>query len=365
MDKYVTNRQLFFIIFLSLEAFSIIELPKLMAETAGTGSWLVIFIAMIFFVVAISIIASLNNNFQGKILFDYSNILVGKIITWIFAIVFTVYYTVLTGLIKRSIAEIIKNAFLPKTPAWAGMLVMLALTGYAATRGLANIGRIFEFFGFITIIAFSFLQTLIFFEGEFIYLEPFFDSSMLLDYAKALPLLILPFLGIEIITVIPFSDQVNKRASLYCKIGVIAVGINYILTVSLTFMMLSPDDTVYYSEPLIRAIRRVDIPSLQIFQRLDVIFVSAWFFSVFCALSMLIFVAGTYLNKLIPKSKMNWTVPIVTLVAYIIALIPQSSAAVSDSLKFVTRYVGIFPTLIIPIILFITMKVKKNAGKLP
>lgn len=365
MDKYVTNRQLFFIFFITLEAYSVIELPKTMSETAGTGFWIPITIATIFFMFAITIIASLNKMFPDKTLFDYSSILIGKIATWIISAIYAVYFIFVIALIKRSVAEIIQNSFLPKTPMWAGMFLMLAICGYAASRGLGNIGRIFEFFGFITIASIIFLEYLVFSEGEFIYLRPFFDSSEIMEYVKALPMLIMPYLGIEILTVIPFSSHMNVKAPRYCRLAILSVGICYIITVATTFMIISIDDTKNYSEPLIRAIRRVDIPSLQIFQRLDVIFIAAWFFAMFCSLTILIFSASSYINKMLPKLNMTLIIIFVCISSFIIGLIPHASSTVSQLFIYLTQYFGFVPAILIPAVLLIIAKVKKNAGKLP
>ncbi len=365
MDNYVTNRQLYFIILLTLESYSIIKLPKIMAETAGTGFWLTILIAAIIFSFAILIIIKLHKMFYGNTLYEYSTIIVGKVATWVIGAFYLIYFILITALLQRSISEIVKNAFLPKTPQWMPMFVLFAIVTYSATRGIANIGRIFEFFGIITVIVIVFLQLLVSIEGEFIYLKPFFDSSMIADYAKAIPKVMLPFLGFEVLTVIPFVEQENKRATRYCVLSIFTVALIYIASVATTFMMLSVEDTIYYTEPLIRAIRRVDLPSLQIFQRLDVFFVTSWFFSIFCSLTITVYTASFYANKLIPKLKMQWIVPVICLICFIIALLPRSSVDVSRQLRFLISNFGLIPPIIIPAILLIIAKVKKNAGKLP
>lgn len=40
MGSNVTNRQIFFLLFLTLTTYAIINTPKIMAQKAGSGAWL-------------------------------------------------------------------------------------------------------------------------------------------------------------------------------------------------------------------------------------------------------------------------------------------------------------------------------------
>ena len=77
MTNSITNRQMFFIIFLTLTSYTTINLPKTMAQTAGRSSWIPIMAVSIIFGGAAVIITKLNNMYQGKVLFDYSQEIVG------------------------------------------------------------------------------------------------------------------------------------------------------------------------------------------------------------------------------------------------------------------------------------------------
>ncbi len=68
MLNTMTNRQMVFILLLSLTSYNVITIPKEMAASAGTGSWLVIFIASVIFGLFAVVITSLGNRFQGRII---------------------------------------------------------------------------------------------------------------------------------------------------------------------------------------------------------------------------------------------------------------------------------------------------------
>jgi len=47
-ESKVSNRQLFFIILITLSAYTVTELPKTMARCSGTGAWVPLLIVAIF-----------------------------------------------------------------------------------------------------------------------------------------------------------------------------------------------------------------------------------------------------------------------------------------------------------------------------
>lgn len=82
MTNSITNRQMFFILVLTLTSYSIVDISRAMAKSAGTGGWITILATSIIFGLAAMVIVYLNNLFKGKILFDYSKVLVGKAVTY-------------------------------------------------------------------------------------------------------------------------------------------------------------------------------------------------------------------------------------------------------------------------------------------
>ena len=71
MTNTITNRQLFFMLVLTLTS-GIVGIAKSMAATVGTNAWLVIIITSLVFGLAAAVIASLNTMHEGQMLFDYA-----------------------------------------------------------------------------------------------------------------------------------------------------------------------------------------------------------------------------------------------------------------------------------------------------
>jgi spore germination protein (amino acid permease) len=329
-----------------------VALPKIMGAAAGTGAWFTMFLGAIFFSFNVSIIVYLGRVYKGKTLFEYSQLLVGKAVTYCFTAIYAVYFTIILAFVIRTSADTIKTEILYRTPVLATMLLMTVIALYTASKGLTNIGRIVEFLGLIILVIGFILSLLTFKEGNMLNILPLFDYPEKNMYFTALPLTIFAFLRFEVITVIPLNN-VNSHKTL--RTAVIAIFVLYLfsmIVVESCFSILGIDDIANYKYPLISAIRRLDIAILQFAKRLDLFFIIAWLFSIFCSISMLIFTASEYARRLIPKSRPTVLLIIICVLACSIGIIIPNSEVVSEYFLRFTMYVGLLPSFVIPFILF-------------
>lgn len=353
MENGVTNRQLFFIGIITTIGFSAAELPKIMGETAGTGAWFTLLLATVFFSFAVFVIVYLGNEYKGKTLFDYSKLLVGKPLSYCFSAIYMIYFFVLLTLIVRSSADIIKSEILFKTPIWASMLLIIAISGYAASKGLTNLGRIIEYLGFILLAIGFILHIITLTQGNMLDIMPLFDTSEAMKYIDALPSTIFMFLGFEVITVIPFTKSNGVKSVLSAMASIFVLGIFYILIVESCYSVLGVDDVVNYDYPLVVAIRELDISILQFAKRLDLFFFIAWLTAIFCSVSMVAFTVTEYTKKLIPKFKGNLVLVILCALALLAGLLFPNTEVVSTFFVWFETYLGLIPAFIIPFFLFV------------
>ncbi len=256
MENGVTNRQLFFIIAISAFGFSAAELPRILGESAGTGAWLTLLLASVFFAFNVSIITYLGYVYKGKSLFEYSRLLAGKTVSGLFAAIYFAYFFMMLSLTVRSSADTIKSEILFKTPVWATMLLIFSISLYAASKGLSNIGRIIEYLGLIVLITGCVLHLITFTQGSFLNVMPLFDPSQTSRYISALPSTIFVYLGYEVITIVPFTKRNGAKAIWTAVLSIVAVCFFFILIVMSCYAILGLDDIVNYDYPLIIAITR-------------------------------------------------------------------------------------------------------------
>lgn len=359
MNESLTNRQIIFIIFGIVVGYGVLGIAKNVAESAGTGGWFVLLIATVIVTSFTYIITYLGYIHENKTIYEYSNLLVGKNITYIIITIYYIYFFMLFTMIIRMASESIKLMLLINTPVWIFSLVFLVVVYYITIKRLSVIARICEIYGLIIVVCASMLHISMFTQGKLINLRPFFVLGNIQTYIKSIMVTIVPFLGIEILMIIPFNkEKNNKKVLKYTTLATAFIGIFYILIVESCISIMGVDSIIYYKDALFASIRRIDIRSLQFLERLDGIFIILWIIAIFCTISLEAYASVFLSNKIFKKVNFNYMAIIVLTLSFIISQIPSTIDEVEAILNYM-KYYGIVTGGIIPLILFIITKRKK------
>lgn len=356
----VTNRQLYFILFMLTLPYAVITISKTMADLFGTGSWIFILGATFIYCFAAGLIAYLSNLFKNMTLFEYSQLLVGKFAAYCLSILYMLNSFIFYTFTARAVSEIIKNEIMPNTPLWVTMIVMIIVSGYAVSKGLTNLGRINEIIGIAVIIIGIIINFLMFCNGDVLNIRPLLNFVEPSKYITAFPSTFYILSGFEMMTIIPFTKRNGKKAISAAMLSVVTVGIFLIIISETCYMVLGIEDTSNYNYPLIAAIRRLDITIFQFLKRIDLIFIIIWIFSVFASSIVYLYGAVEYMRKILAKPDDNRILIAVCIIAFISSLVPRSDVAVNKILTYYCDYFSGFLIFIIPITLLIIAKVKNN-----
>ncbi|QEK10972.1 GerAB/ArcD/ProY family transporter [Crassaminicella thermophila] len=363
MNESLTNRQIAFIIFGVLVGYGVMGLPKNVAENTGTGGWFTLLIATIITMVITYMLTYLSYVHKNKTIYEYSQLLTGKVVTYIFMILYIFYYFLVFSMLGRISCETIKLSILLKTPVWALSFVFFSISYYALTKRLRVIARLCEIYGVIIIFASVMMYLAIFTQGKLVNIKPFFILEDLPVYMKASVKLIFPFLGIEILTIIPFDKKNGKNVFKYTIFMVAFIGLFYILVAESCISVMGVDGIIHYNDALLATIRRTDIKSLQFVRRLDGIFLVIWTMAIFCTMIIWAYGGVLLLSKWFKKIPFNLLSFTVVFLAYIVSLIPSTFDQVQKILDYMGYY-GFVCIIVIPSILFFITKVKKYDKKM-
>ncbi len=333
-------------------------MPKDSIKAAGTGAWFTILLLTIIFSIAVFFIASLNKKFQGRTIFEYSSLLVGKPAAFVISLIYTSYFLFVLIIVCRNIAEFNKGTFLYLTPVWALLLLIICVCGYIAYKGLTNLARFCEIYGAVfifTSLAIHFAQ---FFIGDINYIQPFFEISEIKKYIFGVKDLIVPFLGVEILTIIPFGKVNNKKGVICSVLGIVYVGLFYIVAVESSTMIVGINEILNYDDSLIEALRETRLPSTFLLERVDFLFITVGTMGIISGLSVLFFAVVENATKLVRvnKNKLFLSIAIIT---FIISNFFLDSELTTFLFKTVVPIWGMFTAFLIPITLFIIAKVKR------
>lgn len=363
MSKFLTNRQISLMIYCITVGYGVIDLPSEAAQNAGAGSWFSLLVLTIIIMVITYMITYLQYIFEGKTLYEYGQQLVGKTTTYIFLIVYIIYFFLNFTMITRIYAETLKMIILNKTPVIAICALFYMVVFYALAKGINVVARVCELYGILNIIGFMFINTLLLTKGSLVHVRPLFVVQDLGIYFSAIFKIVLAFLGMEILFVLPLSKQHNKKVLKYTAFIVGFIGFLYIYIVESAIAVVGVDSVVHYEIALLDIIRGTDIYYLEFFRRLDGIYIIYWSMNIVCAMCLWGYGAITFTSKIVKKIKYKYIVTSIVIISFITAQIPKTKDQIELIIKY-NSYFGAIATIIIPITLLIITKVKKYDKKI-
>ncbi len=139
---------------------------------------------------------------------------------------------------------------------------------------------------------------------------------------------------------------------------IIFIGILYVLAVESCISVMGVESIIHYEDALFATVRRIEIDFLQFLKRLDSIFILAWILAIYSTINLALYMAIFLLSNLFANINRNIIVFIVTLISFIICLIPKTMDSLRKILDYIS-YVGVVVLLIIPLILCILTLIKK------
>ncbi|MFZ7134042.1 MAG: GerAB/ArcD/ProY family transporter [Eubacteriales bacterium] len=359
MTNSITNRQMFFIMFLTLTTYTTIDLPKIMAQTAGRSSWIPIMAASIVFGGAAVIITKLNNMYQEKVLFDYSQEIVGRIFSRLIASYYLLFFLIVGVYLKLKLVGLLKSNFLPQTPQFIMLLMGISLFGYVAYKGITNVARMFEIIGALFLVVTVGLCAAMLLEGMSYSILPFFNITETKEYMNTMKDLATPYTGLAILLIIPFTAQ-NKKAPKVAFFTLLFIGLFYVLIVESTIMLLGINNTIALNDAFIEAIKIVELP---VIERTDIFYLTFGLTSLFAGMIIVFTAILEYACRLIPKVKRHIIVITIGIVFFILCLFALNINNMRDVFESFAPYLVLTSTILIPTLLLIIAQVKKRISQ--
>lgn len=349
---------MFFILFITLTTYTSINFPNLVMEKVGRIGWILILGMAVLFSGAAILITKLNNRFPGKVLFDYSQEIAGKFVSRVIAFYFILYFTVISVYLKIKLVNFLTGNFLLKTPQFVLLAFCVALFAYVAYKGVTNVARLFELFGTVFLVMTLVIYTLMLFQGMVYNILPLWNPSEVQLLTHAIPDFLLPFGGIEVLLIIPFTKK-NKKAPFVAFLTLLFIGVFYVLLVEGTLSILGINNTIQYRDTLIEAIKVVYIP---VIERTDIFYLTVGLVSLFAGMFVVFLCILEYLCRLLVRQKRVVITVILAVVLYILSLIGVIVDDMSDMLSAFFPYLVTVSTFVIPGSLLLVSVIRKKRG---
>lgn len=355
LQSSVSNRQIFFLLLLTMTAYTVISIPKVIVQSSGTGGWLSLMITALLFAVFVVVIVRLNSAFPGMMLFEYSQRIVGRIMAYVLAVYFILYFLMISAYLNVELSAVLRAGFYPKTPQWAMTIASVIVFGIVAHRGVVSVARFFEVIGTIFVITGFVTHFVMLLQGDLREIQPFFSSPKLPEYLFGIKDCLFAFLGVELLTIFPLSGKSIGRSVATAFLTVLFIGIFYVFVVETCIMMLGMQSAQNYNFALIEAIKQIDNPVLE---RFDILFLTVGFAGLVAGVCGVYLALVEYAVRLFKK--VNRLLIVVGVGAIMIALSIASQAVKPTMavLESVLPIAGLVSAFLIPTILFLIAKVR-------
>ena len=356
----ISPYQIAMIVIMVLSGAGVFSLPRVLAETAGSNSLIMIFIGGAISVSTIFIIVSLNSRFPGKTLPDYSAEIIGKVPAKILVIIYAVYFVFFIGFEVRVISEIVKLFLLVDTPPEIIMLCMILTCTYAVRGGVECIGRTTELFFPLLFIPFILILLPGLNDVDFSNLLPVFYGFQKKVF-KAVPAMALSFAGYEtLLYYIGFMKE-PKKSFKYASIGVLFITITYVIITGLCISKFGIEWNKKMVWPVLGYVRSINLPGLFI-ERLDGVMLGIWILAIYTTMIILYFSLTFSMSKIFGTKDQKQYALILVPAIYFVALIPQNPAQTLKMPIYINRHFGNILKILVPLLLLLIAMIRKKGG---
>ncbi len=360
MEKGITNRQMFFILLLVICAFRTIDIPQLAAKAMGRSGWMMIMVYAVPFSLIAMMVAKLQNMFPGMTLFEYGQILLGRVLSFVCCVLFAVYFFSALVYLNENMAKLISMNFLPKTPPAFTLAAAIALFGFIVHRGTETMARLFEVLGVVYFAVTLLLCLLMLTQSEIANILPLYHPDEGRQFFDGILLFGTVFGGLENLLLIPFWKK-NKGAPKTAFFSILVIGLLFVLITEGSIGMLGINNAVVYNDAFIEAIKLTDAPVLE---RPDILYITIGLASLFAILTLLIHSIVELISRMFPMARRGLLVCVICAAAYGAAMAAFAMPAYNEAYKKILPVLVLFFAGAMPTLLFLLAFIKRRSGSL-
>ncbi|WBW95643.1 GerAB/ArcD/ProY family transporter [Oceanirhabdus sp. W0125-5] len=316
----ITQNQYIFINISSMIAVGILSMASTLCKIAHQQAWISLFIGGIYPICIVITASIIDNKTNHASFWEINNEIYGKILSYIFTFIFFCFYLSMFAGIASGFTNVLKLTITYFLPSSYIIVPTIVLTIFISIHGIYMVGRISEFYFYLTL---PLIFILLFFiiKGSVINVKPIISSVD--EIIKAVPESFYSFSGCEISYLI-ISKISNKKNTK--KAGIIAVLITtfiYVFTVFMTIYYLGWELTSKLEYPLLYLIETIPIPIISNFTAL---FLALWSVIILRSLITVCFAANYSLSLLIKNEnyyKKAYFIFVPLAICYIYLLLPE------------------------------------------
>ncbi|OPJ54806.1 GerAB/ArcD/ProY family transporter [Alkalithermobacter paradoxus] len=361
-EKITTSQAITFLMICIIGA-GTLTLPRNLVDEVGGDGLFILIISTLLSIILGYFLYKVVSYFPNRSFMEISSILLTKPIAYILAIILTMQYTLLGGLIFRILAEVTKMYMLRNTPTEVIIITMLIVCIYAIRSGIESIARLSQIFIPLSIIPIVLVLIPEMRHVDITNLLPLFQT----DPSKIIPSIqstLFSFAGFEIMILIGvFLSRPSRGFEIQYK-TLIPVGLLYIFIFIVTIGLFGQVETSHTVWPTLTLVKLVDVPGA-FMQNLDAIVMASWVILIFMSIVLTMYSSNLLICDMFSLREANFIVLLLAPIIYFIALYPSNLAQVYDMFSHPIAVIGESILIIAtPTLLYLVFLIKKRVKKI-
>lgn len=301
---------------LMIEIFSTTSLllPALVTRQAGHNGLLPLIGGSILGMIYVQILLYFINQ-SGQDFIGYVRKSVGKIGLIIITVLYGFRFVVRCGFVLQLFATLIIEAILPEYPFWAISAPILILCGYLALNGLEVRARTLELLFFLIFVPLILVLLLAMPQVDFTQSIPRMPidiiSTMKGSYGVLLSLSAVEFILFSVPN-LHVMKRIRKNVTVACLFPILLNIVIFVVTVGM-FGAIATKRSLW---PALSIMKTVKLPGGFV-ERLDILLIAFWIFSMFGIISAYLFYAVNLGKQIMGNKKWQWLIPGFLILVYI------------------------------------------------
>lgn len=334
------------------------------AAEANRDKWISIIIGILMSIPMILIYSRIISLFNGKDLFDILIIIFGKLFGKLISLLYIWYFLHLGSLVMRNFGEFMNTLALTETPMLVPMLCIGVLCIWVSISGIEVLGRSSKLLLLTCIIVIIIIQFLTIPHLEFHHIKPILDEGWQTVFAGAFSAFSFPFAETVVFTGILYSMKKKKSSYKVLLSGLLFAGFFIWIIAFRNLFVLGPNilKTVYF--PAYLAVSRVHIG--EFIQRVEGSVAIVFVAGIFIKISVCLMAASNGISKVFElKSYRSVVIQTGLILSYLAHFIYDSIMEMQYFAVSIYKYYAIPFQIILPIVILITIEVKRRKHTLP
>ncbi|HEX3032335.1 MAG TPA: endospore germination permease, partial [Bacillota bacterium] len=333
----------------------------------GTGGeakgdmWLSILLSIALSIPLVLIYSRLLSLFRGQGLFDILELVLGKIVGKLVALLFTWYALHLGAMVLRNFGEFLNVVAMPETPVFVPMLCLGALCILVVREGVEVLGRTAAFFLPLVVIFIIIITLVSIPKMHPDYIRPLLYNGFSPIITGAFSALSFPFAETVLFLAVFFSLQPSKSPYKVYLSGIITGGLIITFVALRNLLILSPAVTSVLYFPSHAAVSRLTIGDF--LQRMEVTVATTFVVTGFIKGSVCLFAACSGVAKILGlKNYRTVAIQVGLLMIYLASFIYDSIMEMEFWAFKIYAYYAFPFQVILPIIILIAAEIRVRWG---